>query len=102
MKKRGCRLLRTAPLALSAIMARPLLQLDRPVRVVEERFPRLVLPARELEVQERAALRLLGLADQAHVGLLRGAAALADVAVDAGADDVLPARQAPLAAGDDV
>src|SRR5438132_5301504 len=79
-----------------------LLQLHRPVRVVEERLPRLVLPVRELEIQERAAAGLFRLADQAHVGLLRRAAALLDVAIHAGANDVVPGARAALAARDHV
>src|SRR5262249_56683859 len=41
-------------------------------------------------------------ADQAQVGLLRRAAALLDVAVDARADDVVPRARAALAARDHV
>src|SRR5262249_32286266 len=77
-------------------------QLHRPVRVVEEGLPRLVLAVGQLQVQQRAALRLLRLADQAHVRLLGGAAALADVAPDAGTDDVVPDALAALAARHDV
>src|SRR5437870_2546578 len=57
---------------------------------------------RQLEVQQRAALGLLRLADQAQVGLPRRAAALAHVAADAGTDDVVPRALAALAARDDV
>src|SRR5947199_3137461 len=78
------------------------LELDAPVRVVEELLPRLVLPLRELQVQQRRALRLLRPADQAHVRLLRRAAALADVAVHARTHDILPRRHAALAARRDV
>src|SRR5262245_49910553 len=79
-----------------------LLQFHAPVCVVEELLPRLVLPLRQLQVQQRRALRLFRLADQAHVRLLRRAAALADVAVHARAHDVLPRRHAALAARRDV
>src|SRR5205823_7400109 len=79
-----------------------LLQLHRPVGVVQEGPPRLVLAVRQFQVQERAALGLLRLADQAHVRLLRRAAALADVAGHAGADDVVPRALPALAARDDV
>jgi hypothetical protein len=79
-----------------------LLQLDRPVGVVEEGPPRLILAVRHLEVQQGAALGLFRLANEVHVRLFRGAAALADVAVDASADDVLPTADAALAARDDV
>src|SRR5262249_57108129 len=67
-----------------------LLQLDVPVRRVEERLPRLVLPLTELHRQERAPLRLLRLADQRHASLPPGPPPLADVSVHPGADDVLP------------
>src|SRR5262249_41270018 len=80
----------------------PLLQLYRPVRVLEEGLPGLVLLVGELEVEQRTALGLFGLAPQAHVGLLGSAAALLDVALDAGADDVVPGALAALAARDDV
>src|SRR5882724_7946884 len=75
-----------------------LLQFHRPVGVLQERPPRLVLAVAHLQVQQRAPLRLLRLADQAHVGLPRRAAALADVARHAGADDVVPRALAALAA----
>src|SRR5207248_5963162 len=78
------------------------LQLHRPVGGVEERLPRPVLRLRQLEVQQRAALRLLRLADQRHVRLPGGPPALADVAVHARADDVVPGRPAPLAPRDHV
>src|SRR5262245_21647956 len=78
------------------------LQLDGPVSVVEEGFPRLVLAVGQLEVEHRAALGLLGLADEVHVGLLRSPTALPHVAGHAGADDVLPGAGAPLAARHDV
>src|ERR1700677_566475 len=81
---------------------RRLLQLDRPVRVIEERSPRFVLFVGELQVQHRAAFRLFRLAHQAHVGLLGSSASLANVAVHAGADDVLPRALAPLRAGNHV
>src|SRR5437763_12067893 len=73
-------------------------ELHRPVCRVEEGPPRLILAVAQLQVEQRAPLRLFGLANQRHVGLLRRAAALLDVALDAGADDVLPRRQAALAA----
>src|SRR4051812_7897509 len=73
-----------------------LLQLNRPVGVVQEGPPGLVLAVRHLQVEQRTALGLLRLANEVHVGLLRSPAALLDVAVDAGADDVLPGAGAPL------
>src|SRR5262245_7935003 len=78
------------------------LQLNRPVGVLEERLPRVVLGQRQLLIEDRAALRLFGLADQAHVGLPRRPAALAHVAGDAGAHDVLPCALTALAARDDM
>src|SRR5436305_2042984 len=81
---------------------RLLLQLHRPVRILQKRLPRLILAQRQLQVEQRAAFWLLRLADQRHMGLLRRAAAFLDVALDAGANDVLPRRMAALAARDDV
>src|SRR5438477_5563812 len=79
-----------------------LLQFDRPVSVVEEALPRLVLAVGQLQVQHRTALRLFRLADQVHVGLARRPAALPDVPGHPGTDDVLPGRLASLTARDDV
>ena len=56
----------------------------------------------EFQVQQRAALRLLRLAYEVHVRLLRRAAALLDVASHAGTDDVFPGAGATLAARPDV
>src|SRR5262249_36729065 len=50
----------------------------------------------------RAAFRLLRLANEAHVGLFRGPAALLDVAAHAGTDDVFPGARAAAAARHDV
>src|SRR5207249_9527128 len=79
-----------------------LLQVHRPVGVVEEGAPGLVFAASEFEVEERAAFGFFGLADQGHAGLLGGAAAFANVAAHAGADDVVPVIVAALAARNDV
>src|SRR6266849_2036231 len=79
-----------------------LLQLHRPVGVVEEGAPGLVFTVSELEVEERAAFGFFGLADQGHAGLLGGAATFANVAANAGADDVVPSVVAALAARNDV
>src|SRR5947209_779606 len=78
------------------------LQFHVPVRAIQERLPGLVLLLRQLQVQHRAPPRLFRLADQVHVRLLGRAAALADVAADARADDVLPGAAAALAPRDDV
>src|SRR4051812_5280387 len=80
----------------------PSLELDGPVGVVEEGFPALVFAMRELEAQGRARLGLDRLAEQLHAGLAGGTAPLADVALEAGADDVLPGRLPATAAGEDV
>src|SRR4051794_17772822 len=53
---------------------------------------------RELEPQRRARPGLDRLAKQLHRGFARRAPPLADVALQAGADDVLPGRTSPLAA----
>src|SRR5215469_7562652 len=57
---------------------------------------------RELEGEDGAGAGPRGGADQAHAGLAGGAAPFADVALQAGADDVLPGRPAAPAAGEDV
>src|SRR5947209_14868720 len=78
------------------------LQFHVPVRVIQERLPGLVLLLRQLQVQHRAPLRLLRLADQVHMRLPRRPAALADIAAHAGADDVLPGAASALAPRDHV
>src|SRR4051812_46984448 len=79
-----------------------LLELDRPVGVIEEGLPTLILPVRELHAQRRTGAGLDRLADQSHAGLPWGAASLADVALQAGADDVLPGRLTAAAPRQDV
>src|SRR5262249_17787642 len=79
-----------------------LLQLHRPVSVVEKCLPGLVLAVSELKVEERAASRFFGLSDQGHAGLFRSAAAFANIATHAGADDVVPGIVAALAARNDM
>src|SRR5262249_41967782 len=79
-----------------------LLQFDRPVGVLQAGLPGLVLALGQFQHQHRRALRLLRLADQRQASLSRRAPALANVAGDAGADDVLPRRLAALAARRDV
>ena len=56
----------------------------------------------QLQVQQRASLWLFRFSDQRHVGLLRGAPALADVALHAGAHNVFPGADAALAARQNV
>ena len=79
-----------------------LLQLHRPVRVVQKRLPTRVAPVVEFDAEDGVAARLDRLGDEAHGGLVGRAAALADVALEAGADDVLPRGRAALAARGDV
>src|SRR5688572_22554579 len=79
-----------------------LAKLDRPIGVVEERLPALVLAVGELQPEDGAGPGHDRGADEVHAGLAGGAAPLADVAAQAGADDVLPGGPAAPAAGDDV
>src|SRR5687767_12246504 len=72
-----------------------LFELDGPIRVVEERFPRLVLVAAQLDGNQGAGSRLDRLANQRQMRLFGGSAAFLDVAVNAGANDVVPGRLAP-------
>jgi hypothetical protein len=65
-------------------------------------FPALVVLGAEGEVGERPPARALGLADQLHVGFVRGAVALFGITLDAGADDVFPRHRAAAVAGEDV
>ena len=67
-----------------------LLQIDRPVRAVQERLPTLVLRIAQLDAQQRAAFGLGGWAHQFQMGFDRRASAFLDVALDATANDVLP------------
>src|SRR4051794_8741937 len=78
---------------------RALFKFNRPVGVVEERFPALVLPVGQLEAEGGAGPGLDRRLDQAHARLGRGPPPLPDVALDAGADDVLPVGAAPAAPG---
>src|SRR5262249_23085390 len=79
-----------------------LLQVDRPVGVVEESLPALVLGVAELNRQHRAALGTDRGPDKLHAGFVGSATPFLDVAFYATANDVLPARFAPPAARDDV
>src|SRR5258708_4056118 len=77
------------------------LQLDVPVRLVEKVLPDLrEVPS--LEAMERMPLRAVREADQTHVRLVQELVALAHVARQAGADDVLPRGLATARDGDDV
>src|SRR5262249_2101850 len=86
----------------SMVRLQSVLKLDRPVCLVEKLFPGFIFDARELLGQHRAALGLLRPPDQTHPRLVRRPPPLAPVAAQAGADDVLPVRQPPAAAGNDV
>ncbi len=64
-------------------------------------LPTVVLVEREIDLQEGTPLRPLGLADEAHSSLLRQPVRLERIALDAGADDILPGcRAAPVARND--
>jgi len=78
------------------------LQLDGPVRLVEEGFPGTVAPGPEFQMNHRAAPRLLRQANQLHVRLARSPPAFAFVALRAGADQVRPVRGPALRTGNDV
>ncbi len=79
-----------------------LLQFNIPVRIIDKRLPRLVFFLRELEIQERAPSRFLRLADQCQVGLPWCSAALSDITVHTGTDDIIPGGTTSLAPGNDV
>jgi len=65
-------------------------------------FPRGVFVGAEAQVDDGVALGFDGVFQQVHVGLVRSAAAFFGVAVDAGADEIVPGGFAALRAGDDV
>ena len=79
-----------------------LLQFDRPVRLVQERLPGVVLGAAQPESDGGISLWLDGLANKPHGGLSRGTAALAGVALHAGADEIGPGVLPALDSGRDV
>src|SRR6266498_3526905 len=89
-----------------SLIARPsgteLLQLNRPVSIIQELLPGRVPLIRQPNINHRRALRLDRLGDQVHVRLLRRAAPLFDIALQAAADDVFPGASAALALGLDV
>src|SRR5690606_9512115 len=93
---------RSGPPPKAAHRPLPLPQLHRPVRLIQERLPRLVLRAAEADRDGGVALGLHRATDEAHARLVGGAAALAGVAADAGADEVRPRVVAALDARDHV
>lgn len=79
-----------------------LLQLDRPVGVIEEGTPGLILLMRQFQIEHGTAFGLFRLAYEVHMRLFRRPAALADVTGDAGTDDIFPSAHTALAARHDV
>ena len=79
-----------------------LFQFDRPVSVVEELLPALVSFVAEVDVDKRVAFWFDGRFDKRHSGLFRRPAAFSDVAVGAGAYDIVPARFAAKTSRDNV
>src|SRR5689334_2277593 len=77
-------------------------QLDRPVGIIEETLPTLVLTVRELEPQGRAGFGLDRFLEEFHPRLPGRPASLTDVALQASADDVFPGGAAAPAPGKDV
>ena len=69
---------------------------------IEKIPPHRVPPRRELVRQRRVASRFSRGLIQLHTRLLRRAAPFADVALQAGAHNVFPARRPPLAARNDM
>ncbi len=65
-------------------------------------FPTVVPVEDEIDLHKRSPFRTLGFADEVHAGFVRGAVALARVAGDAGADNVLPRGRPATVARDDV
>ncbi len=77
-------------------------QFDVPVSQINEVFPAIVLAQAEADLHEWPPFWPLGLSDQIHPRLVRCAVRLGGVALDAGADDVLPSRGPSPVPGDDV
>jgi len=70
--------------------------------VVEEVFPGGVFVGAEAQVDDGVALGFDGEFVEVHVGLMGGTAAFFGIAIDAGADEVVPSGLAAQRAGDDV
>lgn len=77
-------------------------QFHVPVGDIEEVLPVVVATGAEIELHERTPLGLRRLAEELHARLGRSAVRLARIALDTGADDVLPRRRATPVARDDV
>jgi len=65
-------------------------QLHTPIRLIEELLPGLVLGVAKAQGDEWVALGAFGFADEFDAGLFGRAATFAGVALDAGADEILP------------
>lgn len=79
-----------------------LAQLDIPVCVIEERFPRAVFIVAQADRDERVALGPYGHLDKPHTGLLGRSSTFSRVAADASADEVFPRVLAAVGARLDV
>jgi hypothetical protein len=77
-------------------------QFDVPVGEVDEMFPAIVFLEAEVDLHEWAPLRPLRLANQVDTGFLRCAIGFARIALDAGANNVLPGGRAAAVARNDV
>ena len=67
-----------------------LAQLNVPVSQVDEMLPTVVLVQAETDLDERTPLRPLGLADKVQAGFLRGSVGLQGIALNTGANNILP------------
>ncbi len=76
----------------AAFFCQGLLQIDKPVRLVNEVFPALVSRIAEFQRKERASPRSHRLPNQLHPRFVGGSPTLSDIAGHAGADDVFPTR----------
>jgi len=81
---------------------RRLLEFNVPICGVQELLPRGVTAVRQADAQRRVAFRFNRRTGQFQVRLRRRSSAFSDVALDAGADDVPPARASAAGTGHDV
>jgi hypothetical protein len=79
-----------------------LMELDRPIGIIQERLPAPIFAMGELEAEDGARSRFDRLLDKFDAGLPRGPTTLSHIAFHAGADDVDPGCSAPSAPRDDV
>ena len=79
-----------------------LFEFDGPVGVVEELFPGAVSSLVDAQAHDGGVSGFDGGVDEFHARLVGSSSAFFDVALDAGADDVVPGGLASLASGDDV